>query len=304
MLGKLKGMFGQKGPGEANAPGAPRPRRSRVNLQRRYTFVSQTGQGSMSRVHRAVDNQTGRVVCIKVQIPDKNAAAAARSAQELRPPEGEISSKIIHPHVVRTFEFGESTRGEHFLVMEFIDGVSLKYIREAHSTTLAEKLELLAQAADGLAAVHAHGFIHHDIGPQNFLVDREQQVKLIDFGLAVPNTPAFRRPGNRTGTLNYMAPELVRREPTDERIDIFSFGAMAFELLTDKLPYDSGANSMAMLLQRINSDPLDPARVNPLLPGELCDVVRKLIARRKEDRWATMSTVAEALRGIPVPSGR
>src|SRR3954470_9337608 len=102
MLGKLKEMFGQKGPGEARAPGAPKPRRSRVNLQRRFTFVSQTGQGSPSLCHRAVDNQSGRVVCIKVQIPDKNAAAAARSAQELRPPEGEISSKIIGPHVVRT----------------------------------------------------------------------------------------------------------------------------------------------------------------------------------------------------------
>ena len=105
-----------------------------------------------------------------------------------------------------------------------------------HSTYLGEKLELLAQAAEGLAAVHAQGFIHHDIGPQNFLVDREQQVKLIDFGLAVPNTPLFHRPGNRTGTLQYMAPELIRREATDERIDIFSFGAMAFEFLTGGCP--------------------------------------------------------------------
>src|SRR4029077_11815898 len=144
-------------------------------------------------------------------------------------------------------------------------------VRESRGASLAEKLELLAQAAEGLAAVHASGFIHHDIGPRNFLVDREDRVKLIDFGLAVPNTPAFRRPGNRTGTLQYMAPELVRREATDERLDVFSFGAMAFEFLTDRLPYDSNTNnSMAMLLQRINSDPLDPAIANPDLPAELC----------------------------------
>ena len=117
----------------------------------------------------------------------------------------------------------------------------------------------------------------------------------------MPNTPAFRRPGNRTGTLQYMAPELVRREATDERIDIFSFGAMAFEFLTDKLPYDSNVNnSMAMLLQRINSEPLDPAQANPALPAEICDLVRKLVARRPADRWATMSTLAEALRSIQV----
>lgn len=302
MLGKLKDMFGSKKPsGASPTGGAPAPRRSRVNLNRRFTLVSLTGQGSMSRVHRAVDNQTGRVVCLKVQIPEKNAAAAARSAKATRPPEGEISSRVIHPHVVKTFDYGQSTKGEHFLSMEFIEGVSLKFVRESHSTNLGEKLELLAQAAEGLAAVHAHGFIHHDIGPQNFLVDRDQRVKLIDFGLAVPNTPLFNRPGNRTGTLQYMAPELIRREATDERLDIFSFGALAFEFLTDRLPYEGGqtsGNSMAMLLQRINSDPLDPAVANPRLPAELTDLMRKLIARRKADRWPSMANLAEAFRAI------
>src|ERR1017187_7312382 len=146
---------------------------------------------------------------------------------------------LNHPHIVRTFEHGTTNRGEHFLVMEYIDGVSFQFVRETRSARSAEKLEMLAQAAEGLAAVHAAGFIHHDINPRNYLVDREQHVKLIDFGLAVPNTPAFRRPGNRTGTLQYMAPELLRREPIDERIDIFGFGVLAFEFLTDRLPYDA-----------------------------------------------------------------
>jgi len=305
MLGKLKEMFGSKasdGPKEPAAPKppvAPKPRRSRVNLQRRFTLISMTGQGSMSKVHKAVDNQSGRTICLKVQLPDKNSAAAARSAQESRPPEGEISIQIVHPHVVRTYEYGQSTKGEHFLVMEFVEGVSLKFVREARSADLPEKLELLAQAAEGLAAVHASGFIHHDVGPQNFLLDRDRKVKLIDFGLAIPNTPLFCRPGNRTGTLQYMAPELVRRETIDERIDIFSFGAMAFEFLTDKLPYDASAtNSMAMLLQRINTDPLDPERANPDLPPAIHDLLRKLTARRREDRWASMANLAEAFRNI------
>ena len=148
--------------------------------------------------------------------------------------------KVVHPNVVRTFEHGITTEGERFIVMEFIDGVSLKFVREATKVGVRAKVKLLAQAADALAAVHAAGFIHHDVNPNNFLVDRENNVKLIDFGLAVPNTPAFQRPGNRTGMLQYMAPELIRREPTDERIDIFGFGVMAFELLTDKLPYGGG----------------------------------------------------------------
>lgn len=294
MLGKLKAILSpKKGPVEV------RPKRRRVNLDRRFTLLALTGQGSMSRVHRAVDNQSGRSVCLKVQLPQKNAAAAARSGREYRPSEGEIGMKVVHPHVVRTYEFGDSTKGEHFVVMEFVEGVSLNYLRESRSATFSEKLELLAQAAEALESVHKHGFIHHDIGPQNFLVNREHQVKLIDFGLAVPNTPAFQRPGNRTGTLQYMAPELIRREATDERLDIFSYGVMAFEFLTDRLPYDSFAsNSMAMMLQRINQEPLDPAQANPDLPPELNDLLRKLIARRKVDRLPSMSTVPDTLREI------
>jgi serine/threonine protein kinase len=300
MLGKLKGLFGTKSP----SPAMTRPtRQKRVNINRRFTLVSLTGQGSMSKVHKAVDNQTGRSICLKVQNVEKQAAANARSAADQRPPEGEIASKIVHPHVVRTYEYGLTSRGEHFIVMEFIDGVSLQYIRQMHNADLAQKLELLAQAAEGLAAVHAAGFIHHDIGPKNFLINREHQVKLIDFGLAIPNTPAFRRPGNRTGTLLYMAPELIRRETIDERIDVFSFGAMAFEFLTDRLPYDANdANSLAALLQRINVDPLDPAKANPNLPDPLCDLLRQLTARRKEERWPKMATLADALRNIPVPA--
>jgi serine/threonine protein kinase len=130
------------------------------------------------------------------------------------------------------------------------------------------------------------------------MVDRDQRVKLIDFGLSVPNTPEFRKPGNRTGTLNYMAPELIRREPIDERIDVFAFGSVAFEFLTDRLPYDS-TTSMASMLARINHDPLDPARANPTLPAAVHDLLRKLIARRKDDRWPKMATLPDVLRSLP-----
>ncbi|HZW30423.1 MAG TPA: serine/threonine-protein kinase [Isosphaeraceae bacterium] len=298
MLGKLKEIFSS---GPSSQPGG---RRGRVNLQRRFSIVSETARGSMSRVYRAIDNQTGRTVCLKVQKREKNEAAAARtSTRETRPPEGEVASQLVHPHIVRTFEYGTSTQGEHYLAMEYIDGVSFQYIRETRSARTAQKVELLAQAAEGLAAVHAAGFIHHDINPRNFLVDRGQQVKLIDFGLSVPNTPAFCRPGNRTGTVQYMAPELLRREPIDERIDIFAFGVLAFELLTDRLPYDA-SNTTTMMLQRINMEPLDPAVVKPKLSEELCQILRQLTARRREQRWARLSTLPEALRSIPAKRQR
>ena len=167
MLARLKEMF-VAGPSAAGSS-----RRSRVNLQRRFTILADaSSQGSMSRVYKALDNETGRTVCLKVQIREKNAAAAARaSREEARPPEGEIAIQVVHPHVVRTLEYGDTTSGEHYLVMEFIDGVSFQYLRESKLGRTAQKVEWLAQAAEGLAAVHAAGFIHHDINPRNFLVD-------------------------------------------------------------------------------------------------------------------------------------
>jgi len=298
MLGKLKEMFAPStsSRGDVN--------RHRVNLERRFTIVSEASHGSMSRVYRAVDNETARTICLKVQLREKNQAAVARaSGHEARPLEGEIAIQMAHPHVVRTFEFGSSNKGDHYLVMEWVDGVSLQYLRESRLARTAQRVEFLAQAAEGLAAVHAAGFMHHDINPRNFLVDREHRIKLIDFGLAVPNTPAFRRPGNRTGTLQYMAPELLRREPIDERIDIFAFGVLAYELLTDRLPYDA-TNNTTMMLQRINSDPIDPAVVKPKLSEEICEILRKLTARREEQRWPSLQTLPEALRSVPAKRQR
>lgn len=279
MLQLLKGLFGSAG---------------RVNLDKRFSIACETPQGSMSRVYRATDKVSGRTVCLKIQIPHKQTAAESRAHRTARPPEGEIATMVVHPNVVRTYEYGITTEGEGFLVMEFIDGVSFKFVREATNTGLRAKVNLLAQAADSLAAVHAAGFIHHDVNPNNFLVNRDNEVKLIDFGLAVPNTAAFHRPGNRTGMIQYMAPELIRRESTDERLDIFGFGVMAYEMLIGKLPF-GGGNSLTQLTQKINTQPMDPVLANPRISDDLRNILLKTLARRKDDRWPKMSTLAKAL---------
>lgn len=290
MISMLKEMFAGRETA-ATDPSGHHP--GRVNLERRFTTLAETSQGSMSRVFRAIDNENGQTVCVKVQIPEKNDAAAAR-AHAIKPCEGAIAARIRHLNVARTYEYGETTKGEHYLVMEYVDGVSLQYVRDSVHLNLGGQLKILIQAAEGFAAVHKAGFIHHDINPKNILINRQNQVKLIDFGLAVPNSPEFRKPGNRTGTLQYMAPELIRREAIDERIDIFAFGVLAFEFLTHKLPY-GGGTSMAMMLQRINVDPIDPADANPKLPPELCDLLRRTLSRRKEDRWPDMASLAVRL---------
>lgn len=307
LLGLFGGLFGagsgKSKPKGGNPPAAKapaRPKLKKVNVGRRFTLIAETAQGSMSKVYKALDNDNGRSVCLKIQDKVKTDDALARTghAAASRPSEGEIGKMIVHPNVCKTYEYGLTSKGDYFITMEFVEGVSLSALRASRALTLSEKLEFLAQAADGLAAVHAAKFIHHDIGPRNFLVDdRTGAVKLIDFGLAVPNSPMFNKPGNRTGTLNYMAPELVRREPTDERIDVFSFGAMAFEFLTGKLPYD-GTTQLEQMRQRINLDPRDPASVAPHLPEAVCELLRKTLTRRREDRWPDMASLSERLKAL------
>src|SRR5262249_24116412 len=147
MLDKLKGLFGSKAKKSGTA--APKPAKlKRVNVKRRFTVVALTGQGSISTVQKAIDNDTGRTVCLKAQHVAKHAAAHARTAADQKPHEGEIAFKVVHPHVVRTYEYGITPKGEHFIVMEFVEGVSLSFVREAKSASLAEKLELLAQGAE------------------------------------------------------------------------------------------------------------------------------------------------------------
>lgn len=305
LFGREKTPIGSKTPSGSSSPRPSILKGPKLNVEKRFSIIGETSsQGSMSRVFKAIDNQTGRTVCLKLQDMTKNAQAAARAVKEGRPTEGEMAAKVVHPHVVRTYEYGLTTGREYYILMEYIDGQSLTFMRESRPFRLAERLEWLAQAAEGLAAIHAAGLIHHDFGPRNALIDRNDQLKIIDFGLAVPNTPAFHRPGNRTGTLIYMAPELVRRESTDERIDVFSFGAVAFEFLSNRLPYDApAANSLAQAQARINQDPLDLAKVKPDLPAELCDLIRETLARRKEDRRIKMESLPSRLREIAARRG-
>lgn len=298
MIGKLKGLF---------APAAPKTggRRSGVDIQRRFQIQldvsSISSQGSMSRVFKALDTETGKPVCLKVLDLQKNDDARARASRhEERPSEGSIAVQVRHPNVVRTFEHGTTSRGEEYLVMEYIHGLSFEAVHEQNLGKTSQRIEWLAQAADGLAAVHAAGFIHHDVNPRNFLIDRgrDLQAKVIDFGLTVPNTAAFRKPGNRTGCLLYMAPELIRREPIDEAIDVYGFGVVAFQVLTGKLPYDVAASPNA-LLQRFRNPPSDPQAIKPRISDDLRDLLLKLVAVDRRDRWPSMATVADRLRSLP-----
>ena len=271
----------------------------RVDLDKRFQKIARVGQGSMSKVYRARDFKLGRTVALKVLDKAKTAKLMARNyGGAVRPTESSIAVQLIHPNVVRTYDQGISSDGEPFLVMEFIEGLGLNFLIETKSAALAGKrIDYLTQAAEGLAYVHDQKFIHRDMCPRNIMVTSEGEVKLIDFGLAVPNTPEFRRPGNRTGTANYMAPELIKRDPTDERIDIYSFGVTAYECLVERFPWDA-PDSYQMMIQHMNTPPHDPRDFKPDLDEKLAKLLLWGLALSPKKRIPSMKEFAAALRSL------
>src|SRR5207237_1070642 len=133
-----------------------------------------------------------------------------------KPSEGEISLLMRHPNIVQTFEHGLTTDGQAYLVMELIEGMGLNFLVDTRNDRLnGKRLEYLVQLAEAIDYVHGQGYLHRNICPRNVMVTADGTVKLIDFGLSIPNIPLFCKPGNRTGTPNYLAPELIRRVTTD-----------------------------------------------------------------------------------------
>ena len=146
---------------------------------------------------------------------------------------------LKHPRLVETLEHGTTTDGSQYIALEFIDGPDFDSLIIGHDPVLdGNRLHFIRQAAEAIAAMHAAGFVHRDICPRNFfLADRaKKELKLIDFGLSLPMLPQFQQPGVRTGNPNYMAPEIVRRKPTDQRVDVFAFGVSAYEILHGRCP--------------------------------------------------------------------
>jgi serine/threonine protein kinase len=182
--------------------------------------------------------------------------------------------------------------------MEFLETVGLNFLIDTRSKQLAgNELRLLLQAAEGLAYLHSKGYIHRDVCPRNMLVNSESVLKLIDFGLTVPNRPEFRKPGNRTGTANYMAPELIRRAPTDERIDVFSFAVTAYETFTGGLPWEA-TESLQSILQHLNWPGRDPRDLKPDLDERIAQMLLKGIERDPSLRYRNMTEFAAELRRL------
>jgi serine/threonine protein kinase len=271
-----------------------------IELRKRFDLIARVGQGSMSKVWKARDRSLGRVVCLKLLDKEKTAKFEARFPGAIhKPKEGAVCVSLRHKNVVQTFEHGLTTEGEPYLVMELIEGDGLNLLVETRSPRLDGcRIDFLSQMADGLEYLHGQGFLHRDICPRNVMVTRENVIKLIDFGLTIPNRPEFCKPGNRTGTPNYLAPELIRRVATDKRVDLFALGVTAYEVFTHTLPWER-AQSLQTLLSHMNSPGRDPRDFRPDLDQATAAFLIKAVARDPRERFQSAAEFREALQALP-----
>jgi serine/threonine-protein kinase len=268
----------------------------KVDIASRYEILREAVSGTMSNFHMARDRETDQIVGLKILDKAKTDALEARFKGIKKPTEGEIATSFKHPRIVETYSHGMTTNDEQFLVMEYLDGPGLNSLLIGRSKLLdGNRLALARQAAEALEAVHEAGYIHRDVCPRNFVCSKDAtSLKLIDFGLTLPATKEFMQPGNRTGTPNYMSPEVVRRKQTDQRLDIFAFGVSMYELFAFDLPWQRGDTGQAAMSHGMSEPP--PLRkhypkINPILEA----AIHKCMEAEPEKRFQSISQFLKAI---------
>ncbi len=266
-----------------------------------YKILDQLGGGGMGVVYRAEDLTLGRLVALKF-LPDElaeNPEALARFKREAR-----AASALNHPHICTIHELGEE-ESRSFIVMELMDGQTLKYRIGGKPLPTEEIVRLGAQVADALAAAHEAGIVHRDLKPANLFVTARGDAKVLDFGLAKVTEDQARKlssgagaaeaetalapeqlttPGAAMGTVAYMSPEQVRGEELDERTDLFSLGVVLYEMATGRQPFE-GKTAGVIFDLILNRTPLATVRLNPDLPGELERILNKALEKDKTLRY-------------------
>jgi len=269
----------------------------KVDLWKRFERMRESTSGTMSTFYKVRDLKTGAILGLKVVDDAKAAPVEARYKSLGKQTEGEIGKQISGPNIVQIKEWGTATTGDPFIVQEFIEGSLLHSLISAKKQfTPAERLDLVRQAATAIAAVHDAGFVHRDICPRNFILQPDGRLVLIDFGLTVPDKPAFLQPGNRVGTPNYMAPEVVRRRQADKRLDIFSFGITAYEICTGQSPWPKGSSGKAAMAH--DTPPNDIREGWPEIPAPLATAIMACLSAEPERRPESMARFLTAISSV------
>jgi len=248
----------------------------------------------MGEVYLAEDTALGRQVAVKFLAPKfaENPDARARFDREAR-----AMAAVSHPNVVTIHQVGE-TEGRPYLMMEYVEGESLREVLEREALPLVQALDIAMQLASGLARVHERGIAHRDVKPSNVIIDRDGRPRLLDFGLATSREDdEITRTGEALGTLCYMSPEQAEGRPTDARSDLFSFGVVLYEMLAGKPPF--GGDSLAATVRAILfANPVSLRQLRPEVPEALERSVLHLLEKDPTHRPDSIETVLNELRNL------
>ena len=285
-----------------------------------YEVIDKIGQGGMGEVYEATDTRLDRTVAIKLLPPDFAQDQDRRTRFER---EARAISKLNHPNICTVYDVGEH-EGQPYLVMEVIRGLTLEERLRGRPLKTADVLDLGAQLADALDVAHTEGIIHRDIKPANIIVTDRGQAKLLDFGLAkqAPERKAqstvverfdaptiapeqLTEPGSAVGTVSYMSPEQARGETLDQRTDLFSLGAVLYEMVTGRQAFQ-GSTTAVVFDQILNQAPVAPVHLNPDVPPKLQDVINNALEKDRDLRYQTAADLRAELKRVKrnIESGR
>ncbi len=261
----------------------------------RYQIVEDLGKGGMGRVYKAIDTEIGETVAIKLLKPEiaADAATIERFRNELR-----LARQISHKSVCRMYHLGRG-QGSYYITMEYVSGEDLKStILRVGPLSVVRTVAIMRQVCEGLAEAHRLGVVHRDLKPQNIMIDRGGNAKIMDFGIARSITAKdLTAAGVVVGTPAYMSPEQVDGGEVDARGDIYALGIILFEMLTGRLPFE-GETPFSIAYKQKSELPPDPRKINPQVPEDLSALILKCLAKDKAARYQSADDVREGLTGV------
>ena len=255
-----------------------------------YRIEGVAARSGMASIFRGTDMRTGRQVAIKVPHPEMESDVVLFERFQR---EDEIGRKLDHPGVVKVY--GDDDRSQLYMVMEWVDGRLLRQILNDQKPLPPDRAVRIATGiAEALDYIHTHGVVHRDLKPENIMVDSQDNIKLIDFGIA-SNQGArritFAKFSQTMGTPDYISPEQVRGKRGDPRSDIYALGVMLYEMLTGKVPF-SGPNPFAVMNDRLLNNPVPPRELNPEISPQLQEIIYRALERDPRNRYATAREMA------------